>query len=53
MIVRVRHRLAEVGLELHNVRDSGYLLDWTDDAEDGAGDGTGGATFASGTCVAS
>ena len=38
MIVRVRHRLADVGLELHNVRDSGYLLDWTVDE---------GATFAS------
>lgn len=43
MIVRVRHRLADVGLDLHNVRDSGYLLDWAD--ED--------ATFPSGTCVAS
>jgi hypothetical protein len=48
MIVRVRHRLAEVGLELHNVRDSGYLLDWTDDAEGEAG----GATLPSGTCLA-
>jgi hypothetical protein len=43
MIVRVRHRLADIGLALHNVRDSGYLLDWAD--ED--------ATFPSGTCVAS
>jgi hypothetical protein len=28
MIARVRHRLTEVGLDLHNVRDSGYVLDW-------------------------
>jgi hypothetical protein len=49
MIVRVRHRLAEVGLELHNVRDAGYLVDWVDDAEERAG----GATFASDACVAS
>jgi hypothetical protein len=46
MIVRVRHRLADVGLDLHNVRDSGYLLDWADTAEQGTG-----ATFPSGTCV--
>lgn len=32
MIVRVRHRLAELGLELHNVRDCGYLLEWADEA---------------------
>jgi hypothetical protein len=44
MIVRVRHRLADLGLELHNVRDSGYLLDW---AEDPA------ATFPSGTRIGS
>jgi DNA-binding response OmpR family regulator len=31
MIVRLRRRLGEVGLTLHNVRDSGYLLDWHDD----------------------
>jgi hypothetical protein len=31
MIVRIRHRIAELGLELHNVRDSGYLLDWAED----------------------
>jgi hypothetical protein len=43
MIVRVRHRLAEVGLDLHNVRDSGYLLDWVGDD----------ATLPSGACVAS
>ena len=49
MIVRVRHRLADIGLDLHNVRESGYLLDWADDAEDA----TRSATFASGTCVAS
>lgn len=30
MIVRVRQRLAEVGLDLHNVRDTGYLLEWAD-----------------------
>jgi hypothetical protein len=46
MIVRVRHRLAEVGLDLHNVRDSGYLLDWADDTDEARG-----ATFPSGTCV--
>jgi DNA-binding response OmpR family regulator len=45
MIVRVRHRLADVGLDLHNVRDSGYLLDWADDEAS--------ATLSSGTCVAS
>jgi hypothetical protein len=44
MIVRVRQRLTEVGLELHNVRESGYLLDWADAA---------GATCPSGSCVAS
>jgi hypothetical protein len=39
MIVRARHRLAELGLELHNVRDSGYLLDWAlDSALDPTGD---------------
>ena len=48
MVVRVRQRLAEVGLELHNVRDAGYLLDWFDDL--GA---VGGATRASDTCVTS
>jgi hypothetical protein len=48
MIVRVRHRLAEVGLELHNVRDSGYLLDWVDTVVP-----AGGATLASDVCVAS
>jgi hypothetical protein len=32
MIVRLRHRVAELGLELHNVRDSGYLLDWADES---------------------
>jgi hypothetical protein len=44
MIVRVRHRLADLGLDLHNVRDSGYLLDWADDP---------GATFPSGTRIES
>ena len=44
MIVRIRRRLAGVGLELHNVRESGYLLGWADDP---------GATRASDTCVAS
>jgi hypothetical protein len=44
MIVRVRHRLGELGLELHNVRDSGYLLDWADEC---------GATPSSATCAAS
>ena len=34
MIVRLRQRVAKLGLELHNVRDRGYLLDWEDD--DGA-----------------
>ena len=34
MIVRLRQRVAELGLALHNVRDRGYLLDWAD--EDGA-----------------
>jgi DNA-binding response OmpR family regulator len=34
MIVRLRRRVAELGLELHNVRDRGYLLDWEED--DGA-----------------
>jgi hypothetical protein len=48
MIVRVRHRLAELGLDLHNVRDSGYLLDWADDGEDGED-----ATLPSATRVAS
>jgi hypothetical protein len=48
MIVRVRNRLAEIGLDLHNVRDSGYLLDWADEAGDDAD-----ATFPSGTRVAS
>jgi DNA-binding response OmpR family regulator len=51
MIVRVRHRLADLGLELHNIRDSGYLLDWADDPAGTAGGE--GATFPSGTCVAS
>jgi DNA-binding response OmpR family regulator len=32
MIVRLRGRIAEIGLELHNVRDCGYLLGWLDDA---------------------
>jgi hypothetical protein len=49
MIVRVRQRLTEMGLELHNVRDAGYLLDWVDD---GCIDGAG-ATSPSATCVAS
>jgi hypothetical protein len=49
MIVRVRHRVADLGLELHNVRDSGYLLDWAEDPDPGAG----GATFPSGTRVGS
>jgi hypothetical protein len=49
MIVRVRQRLAEVGLELHNVRDSGYLLDWVDTALDA----NARATSPSGTCTAS
>jgi hypothetical protein len=40
MIVRVRHRLADLGLELHNVRDSGYLLDWAEELD---------VTFPSGT----
>jgi hypothetical protein len=31
MIVRLRRRVAELGLELHNVRDCGYLLEWFDD----------------------
>ncbi len=44
MIVRVRQRLGELGLELHNVRDSGYLLDWVDEE---------GATLPSATCAAS
>jgi len=44
MIVRVRQRLGELGLVLHNVRDSGYLLDWVDEA---------GATLSSARCVAS
>jgi hypothetical protein len=44
MIVRVRHRLADLGLDLHNVRDSGYLLDWAEDP---------GATFPSGTRIES
>jgi DNA-binding response OmpR family regulator len=44
MIVRVRQRLAELGLELHNVRDSGYLLDWVDEQ---------GATSPSASSVAS
>jgi hypothetical protein len=48
MIVRVRHRLADVGLELHNVRDSGYLLDWCDALAPVAG-----ATRPSDECVAS
>jgi hypothetical protein len=37
MIARVRRRLTELGLDLHNVRDAGYLLEWaaleTTDAE--------------------
>ena len=49
MIVRVRQRLTDMGLELHNVRDAGYLLDWVDD---GCAD-EGGATSPSATCVAS
>jgi hypothetical protein len=44
MIVRVRHRLGELGLELHNVRDSGYLLDWVAEKD---------ATRPSATCGAS
>ena len=44
MIVRVRQRLGELGLELHNVRDSGYLLDWVDEE---------GATLSSAARVAS
>ena len=44
MIVRVRHRLGELGLELHNVRDSGYLLDWAD---------AGSATLPSDGCAVS
>jgi hypothetical protein len=35
MIARVRQRLTEVGLDLHNVRDAGYLLEWA--ALEGAG----------------
>jgi DNA-binding response OmpR family regulator len=48
MIVRLRQRLTELGLELHNVRDVGYLLAWTADAGDDAG-----ATRTSCGCVAS
>jgi DNA-binding response OmpR family regulator len=33
MIVRVRHRLAGVGLALQSVRDRGYLLHWADDGD--------------------
>jgi hypothetical protein len=49
MIVRVRHRLADAGLELHNVRDSGYLLDWADETSGPARGAS--ATWPSGTCV--
>jgi hypothetical protein len=53
MIVRLRHRLADLGLELHNVREAGYLIDWAD--LDGAAldRSEGGATSPSGTCAAS
>jgi DNA-binding response OmpR family regulator len=50
MIVRVRRRLSDVGLDLHNVRDSGYLLEWADEADRAA---EVGATLPSGTCAAS
>jgi hypothetical protein len=45
MIVRLRRRLVDLRLVLHNVRDSGYLLDWDDEAD--------GATAASDAGVAS
>ncbi len=31
MVVRLRRRLAVLGLALHSVRDRGYLLDWLDE----------------------
>jgi hypothetical protein len=33
MIVRLRRRLADLGLAIRSVRDSGYVLDWADDRD--------------------
>jgi hypothetical protein len=39
MIVRVRRRVAELGLTLHSIREAGYLLDWDASGATPASDG--------------